>query len=31
MELENEIHNLVNSIQTFEAQEVIAQISKIEC
>ena len=27
----NEIHNLVNSIQTLEAQKVVAQASKIEC
>jgi hypothetical protein len=30
MELENEIHNLVNSIQTPETQEIVAQTSKIE-
>ena len=30
-DLENEIHNLVNSIQTLEAQKVVAQASKIEC
>lgn len=29
-DLENDIQNLVSSIQTPEAQEVIAQVSKIE-
>ena len=29
-ELENEIHNLVNSIKTPETQKIIAQTSKIE-
>lgn len=30
-ELEDRIHNLVNSIQTVEAQKVVAQTSMIEC
>mgnify|MGYP000654080660 CR=1 FL=1 len=30
-ELENEIHNLVCSIQTDEAKKVVAQTSKLEC
>lgn len=30
-ELEDRVHNLVNSIQTVEAQKVVAQTSMIEC
>lgn len=30
-DLDNEIHNLVSSIQTPEARKIIAEVSKVEC